>query len=83
VSELAFTLSDELVERIAERAAAIVLERSTIAESGSPWLTLDQAAQRLGCSVDAVRMRARRGRLVTKHQGRRVYVSRESVDGLQ
>jgi DNA-directed RNA polymerase specialized sigma24 family protein len=27
------------------------------------WLTVEQAAARLGCSRDAVRMRARRGRL--------------------
>jgi len=83
VSDFELSVPEELVERIAQRAAALVLERSPFAESVSPWLTLDQAATRLGCSVDAVRMRARRGRLETRHVGRRVYVSRKSVDGLQ
>jgi excisionase family DNA binding protein len=44
------------------------------------WLTLAEAAERLGCSPDAVRMRVRRGRLEHRYQGRRVYVSADSVD---
>jgi len=69
-----------LVDRRVAAAMAAVQ-----AESGSgaaPWLTLDQAAERLGCSPDAVRMRVKRGRLESRREGRRVYVSRESVDGL-
>jgi excisionase family DNA binding protein len=46
------------------------------------WLTLEQAAPRLGCSRDAVRMRARRGRLEHRYQGRRLYVSADAVDRL-
>jgi excisionase family DNA binding protein len=46
------------------------------------WLTLGEAAERLGCSPDAVRMRVRRGRLRVRHQGRRVYVSAQDVDGI-
>jgi excisionase family DNA binding protein len=46
------------------------------------WLTLEQAAARLGCSVGAVRMRARRGRLECRYQGRRMYVSAADVDEL-
>ncbi len=46
------------------------------------WLTVPQAAARLGCSADAVRMRVKRGRLEGRHQGRRLYVSAESVDRL-
>jgi len=46
------------------------------------WLTLEQAAERLGCSTDAVRMRARRGRLKMRRHGRRVYVSAASVETL-
>jgi hypothetical protein len=46
------------------------------------WLTLEQAASRLGCSPDAVRMRAKRGRLEPRRQGRRLYVSAASVDSL-
>jgi hypothetical protein len=79
VSGFAFPIPDELVETIARRAADLVLERSTSPEPA--WLTYEQAAEREGCSVDAVRMRAKRGRYETRHVGRRVYVSRSSVDG--
>jgi hypothetical protein len=82
VSGYELTIPEDLVERIAQRAAAIVLEQSHPAEPAE-WLTLGQAAQRLGCSPDAVRMRGKRGRLETRHQGRRLYVSRRSVDELQ
>jgi excisionase family DNA binding protein len=46
------------------------------------WLTLGEAAERLGCSADAVRMRARRGRIGHRYQGRRFYVSADDVDRL-
>jgi excisionase family DNA binding protein len=49
-------------------------------DTGPRWLTLEQAAARLGCSRDAVRMRARRGRLEHRYQGRRLYVSADAVD---
>jgi excisionase family DNA binding protein len=44
-----------------------------------PWLTVTEAADLLSCSPAAVRMRIKRGRLVARRQGRRVYVARESV----
>lgn len=77
---LASVLSPDIVEAleelVAERVAAELAARET---SGPKWLTLDAAAERLGCSRDAVRMRAARGRLETRHHGRRVYVSAASV----
>jgi excisionase family DNA binding protein len=79
------TVPEELVEAIAERAAAIVLERlqrEVGDENGVRWLTLEQAAARLGCSPDAVRMRVKRKRLEGRRQGRRLYVSAASVDDL-
>lgn len=66
--ELASVLRDEL--------------RLDACEREKKWLTYDEAASRLGVSSDAVRMRARRGRLVTRNHGRRVYVSAASVDDL-
>jgi hypothetical protein len=81
MSALGLTIPEELVETIAQRAAAIVLERSTINSSEPLWLTYEQAAERAACSIDAVRMRAKRGRYQTHHVGRRAYVSRASVDG--
>lgn len=47
-----------------------------------PWLTVQEAAERLGCSPDAIRMRCSRGRLEHRRQGRRLYVSAASVDQL-
>lgn len=79
------TVPDDVVDAIAERAAALVLQRieRERAADGPRWLTLAQAAERLGCSADAVRMRVKRGRLEHRKQGRRLYVSAASVDELQ
>jgi excisionase family DNA binding protein len=66
----------ELVERELDR-------RLDELHANAPrWLTLDQAAERLGCSRDAVRMRVRRGRLEHRYQGRCLYVSADAVDRL-
>jgi excisionase family DNA binding protein len=70
------------IEQLVDERVATALASMPEANGVSPWLTLEQAAERLGCSTDAVRMRAKRGRLKSRRQGRRVYVSRESVDGL-
>jgi excisionase family DNA binding protein len=84
---LAVIISAELLDLVDayvdERVALTVAEFTPAATNGVPeWLTLAAAAERLDCSVDAVRMRVKRGRLQARHQGRRVYVSRASVDGL-
>lgn len=71
----------ELVEPLAERVAE--LERQLDEVRAREWYTLDEAGDRLGCTRDAVRMRANRGRLEARRQGRRVYVSARSVDGLR
>jgi excisionase family DNA binding protein len=79
--------ADELA-RLFERLVADQVEpleqRVTELERDNPprWLTLDQAAARLGCSPDAVRMRVKRGRLEHRYQGRRLYVSADAVDRL-
>jgi excisionase family DNA binding protein len=79
------SLAPELVEAVeqlvAERVAEALAEARP-ADDGARWLTLEQAAARLGCSPDAVRMRANRGRLESRRQGRRLYVSAASVDRL-
>ena len=43
------------------------------------WLPLAEAAERDGCTYDAMRMRARRKRVEIRHEGRNVYVSRRSL----
>ena len=75
-------LSDDVLEQIAQRAAAIVLGAQQVDNGRPPWLTLAQAAEQLDCSVDAVRMRVKRGRLESRRHGRRLYVSAESVKRL-
>jgi excisionase family DNA binding protein len=74
---LAPPLLDALDELIAERVAAELDARPS--EGAPQWLTLEQAAERLGCSSDAVRMRASRGRLEARRHGRRLYVAARSV----
>lgn len=68
-----------LEQFVDERAAAALAAQP---DDGARWLTLDQAAERLGCTADAVRMRVKRGRLESRRQGRRLYVSRAAVDEL-
>lgn len=83
-ARLEAALAPELVNAIEELIAGRVAEALAEA-SGRPaalWLTVEQAAERLSCSPDAVRMRVKRGRLEGRHQGRRVYVSAASVDSL-
>jgi excisionase family DNA binding protein len=65
-----------LVEARVEQALAQHEKRERV------WLTLKEAAERLGCSPDAVRMRVKRGRLDHRRQGRRLYVSALSIERL-
>jgi excisionase family DNA binding protein len=67
---------EELVRSRVEQALAEQVQ------PGRVWLTLSEAAGRLGCSPDAVRMRIHRGRLEHRRHGRRLYVSAASVDRL-
>jgi len=82
VNHLATLLGPELVaaieQLIDERVTRALAEHHCPAPP-PPWLTVPQAAALLGCSPDAVRMRIKRGRLVARRQGRRVYVARRSV----
>jgi len=75
--EMIDALDDLVSERVASELARLAATRDT-----PPWLTLEQAGERLGCSADAVRMRVNRGRLESRRQGRRLYVAVESVDRL-
>ena len=82
-------LSEMFSPAVVAALEALVDERVTAAlaelqahDDGARWLTLEQAAELLGSTPDAVRMRCKRGRLEHRRQGRRVYVSRESVDRL-
>jgi excisionase family DNA binding protein len=49
---------------------------------GRELLTLAEAGERLGCSRGAARMLVRRGRLDSRHVGRRLYVTADSLNRL-
>ena len=62
--ELGVMFSPDVVaalESLVDRrvAAALADVRAEIGRGAVPWLTLGQAAERLGCSTDAVRMRVK------------------------
>jgi hypothetical protein len=67
----------ELLDRIDELRV-----RLEAIESGSDrdWLTLVEAAEREGCSYDAMRMRVERGRYERKNVGARIMVAARSLD---
>jgi excisionase family DNA binding protein len=82
-------LLDELAMHLATHPRFEQLVRTRVEETliqrgqqDRRWLTLGEAAERLGCTTDAVRMRVKRGRLDHRRQGRRLYVSATSVDRL-
>jgi hypothetical protein len=75
---LAGLVGPELLELldayVDERFAAALAAVQPPESNGGGWLTLARAAEILDTTPDAVRMRAKRGRLETRHEGRRVYV---------
>jgi DNA-directed RNA polymerase specialized sigma24 family protein len=74
---LAPEVLDALESLVSEQVAAAIASRPD--PMAARWLTLDRAGELLGCSRDAVRMRANRGRLEMRRHGRRIYVSAASV----
>lgn len=77
--EVAAILETEIDRRIRGALAELDARRPA---ADRRWLTLEEAGARLGISADAVRMRVKRGRLEHRRQGRRLYVSAESIDRL-
>jgi hypothetical protein len=85
-NRLGAVLAPAAVDAIAAFVAETV--RTEVAAQGRAleprtWLTVPEAAKRLSCSPDAVRMRAKRGQLESRHQGRRLYIAAASVENLQ
>lgn len=83
MSDLERYFSPEVVAAIEALIEEFFARAEKEHDDGPEWLTLAQAAELLGCTPDAVRMRAKRGRLVTRTHGRRVYVSAASVKALR
>jgi excisionase family DNA binding protein len=75
-------LSPELLAALDAYIAELVDERlaDQPARDDREWFTLEEAADLLGCTYDAARKRARRGRLETRRHGRTILVSARSLE---
>jgi excisionase family DNA binding protein len=71
------TALDDYISEVVEERLGRLPDRD-----GREWFTLEEAAQQLGCSYEAVRKRAKRGRLETRRHGRTVLVSARSLAAL-
>jgi hypothetical protein len=50
----------------AGQAGRVLADRRLDSDEAAPWLSLNEAARRLGTSVDALRSKARRGQVTTR-----------------
>jgi excisionase family DNA binding protein len=81
VSVVALTLSEEAIERIAMRAAEIVLaELDANATSEEPYFTVAEAATYLRAKPQRVYDLLSAGRLTRHKDGRRVLIARTDLD---
>lgn len=81
---LPLSMPAESVEAIARRAAAIALEQ--LADRGDdqagPWLSVEEAAERLRCKPQRIYDHRSSGALTPYTEGGRALCSREEVDAL-
>lgn len=75
---LALDVPGELVEQIAQRAAAIMVEHE--APAASPWLTVGEAAEYLRCPKSRVYSLVSAGRIPFVKDGSRTLFSRGELD---
>lgn len=75
--ELTVRLSDEQLEEIAARAAAMVQPDGL---ELSPWLNVGEAAERLRCRRDRIYDLIAVGKLTPRRDGRRVLLHRDELD---
>lgn len=76
--QLIVTLTDEQLAEIALRAAALVPAPEAVV---SPWLNVDDAAERLRCGKDRIYDLIALGKLHPRRDGRRVLFHRDDLDG--
>jgi excisionase family DNA binding protein len=78
---VALPIPEELVEAIASRAAAIVLERlgERLGEAPSEFVTPEEAAELLGCSRRRIYDLRTQRRLTPYREGGRAMVRREEL----
>lgn len=79
MSGLAFELPDDVVEAIATRAVALVLERLTPAPA-TEYLNVAEAAELLRCDRQRIYDLCSSGRLRRYKDGSRVLVSRAEIE---
>jgi len=76
---LQITLPPDVLEQIAERAAAIVVERLPSPEPGSPYMTIPEAADYLRAKPQRVYDLLSSGRLTRHKDGSRVLIERAQL----
>ena len=79
IGPLALEVPNALIETLAHRVAAIVLERLE-ATSNRRWLTVDQAADYIGRSPEAIRGLVKRRELTGYKPDGRLQLDREELD---
>jgi excisionase family DNA binding protein len=75
---LTLALPDELIEQVAQRAAALLAERTPSASS--PWLDTKGAAEYMAASPSRVHDLVQLGRLHPRRDGRRLLFKRDDID---
>jgi excisionase family DNA binding protein len=80
-ASLSFTLSDDVLEQVAQRVADI-LEQRKRPESERRWLTVGEAAAYIGAKPQRIYDLRSSGRLGRCGDGRRGLVDRRELDGL-
>jgi excisionase family DNA binding protein len=80
VSDFTFSLPDEVVEQIAQRAAAIVAARLPAVPSASRYLTVEEAAAYIRAKPQRIYDLRSSRRLTRHHDGTRALVSRAELD---
>ncbi len=77
---VAIELSEAQVERIAERAAALLAARMPSSRDQSPLLTITEAAQLLRCRRQRIDDLLSQGRLTRLKDGSRTLIAREEIE---
>lgn len=76
--KIELTLTGEQVAEIARRVADLIEPPTP-----EPWLSVEQASEAWGVKPDAIRKRAQRGHVESRHEGRNLLVRRgPSNEGL-
>lgn len=73
--KVTLTLTEAQVAEIARQAAELITPPAP-----EPWLSVEQACEAWGDKPDAIRKRAARGYIDSRHEGRKLLVRRRTSD---